>query len=135
YSSALYGPQAALFYSQAGNTDLTWETSKKTDVGFEVGLFNNRLTAEFAYYNNNIDGLILNDPQSPSTGVAYTNTLPTSAVTLAGGTVPVNIGRMVNTGVELTLNARLVSKRDFSWNSSFNIATLKNEVKELATGN
>ena len=135
YSSALYGPQAALFYSQAGNVDLTWETSKKTDVGFEIGFFNNRLTAEFAYYNNNIDGLILNDPQSPSTGVAFTNTLPTSVVTLAGGTVPVNIGRMVNSGIELTLNARLVSKRDFSWNSSFNIATLKNEVKELATGN
>lgn len=135
FTSALYGSQSALFYSQAGNTALTWETSKKLDVGFEVGLFNNRLTAEFAYYNNNIDGLVLNDPQSPSKGVAFINTLPTSAATLAGGTVPVNIGRMVNRGIELALNARVISQKDFTWTSNFNISTLKNEVKELATGN
>ncbi len=135
FTSALYGSQSALFYSQAGNTDLTWETSKKTDIGFEAGLLNNRITVDFAYYNNDIDGLVLNDPQSPSKGVAFINTLPTSAATLAGGVVPVNIGRMVNTGFELSVNAKVINKKDFNWSSNFNIATLKNEVKELASGN
>jgi TonB-linked SusC/RagA family outer membrane protein len=135
FTSALYGPQSALFYSQAGNTDLTWETSKKTDIGFEAGFLKNRINIEFAYYNNNIDGLVLNDPQSPSKGVAFSNTLPTSLATLAGGTVPVNIGRMVNTGFEFSINARVIDKKDFTWSSNFNIGTLKNEVKELATGN
>ncbi|MBL7737712.1 MAG: TonB-dependent receptor [Chitinophagaceae bacterium] len=135
FTSGLYGSQAALFYSQAGNTDLTWETSKKTDIGFEAGFFNNRITLDFAYYKNDIDGLILNDPQSPSKGVAFTNTLPTSLATLAGGTVPVNIGRMVNKGIEITINAKVINKKDFTWSSNFNIGTLHNEVKELATGN
>lgn len=135
FTSTLYGSQSALFYSQAGNTNLTWETSKKVDIGFEASFLNNRITADFAYYNNNIDGLILNDPQSPSTGVAFTNVLPTSLVTLAGGTVPVNIGRMVNSGFEIGINAKVISRKDFTWNSNFNIGTLKNEVKELASGN
>lgn len=107
----------------------------QTDIGFEAGFLNNKITAEFAYYFNDIDGLVLNDPQSPSKGVAFTNTLPTTASTLAGGTVPVNIGRMVNKGFEFTLNAKIVNQKDFSWSSNFNIATLKNEVKSLATGN
>jgi TonB-linked SusC/RagA family outer membrane protein len=135
FTSALYGPQSALFYSQAGNTALTWETSKKFDIGFEAGFLNNRLNVEFAYFNNNIDGLVLNDPQSPSKGVAFINTIPTSLSTLAGGTVPVNIGRMVNRGLEFTINAKVINQKDFTWNSNFNISTLKNEVKELATGN
>ena len=135
YTSALYGSQAALFYSQAGNTDLTWETSKKTDIGFEAGFLNNRLNFEFAYYKNDIDGLVLNDPQSPSKGVAFTNIIPTGAATLAGGIVPVNIGRMVNTGIEVSINAKIITKKDFTWTSNFNIGTLKNDVKELATGN
>ncbi|MBC7946670.1 MAG: TonB-dependent receptor, partial [Chitinophagaceae bacterium] len=135
FTSALYGSQTALFYSQAGNTDLTWETSKKTDIGIEASFLKNRISTEITYYNNNIDGLVLNDPQSPSKGVAFTNTLPTSLSTLAGGTVPVNIGRMTNKGFEFTLNARIIDRKDFTWNSNFNIATLKNEVKELATGN
>lgn len=135
FSSALYGSQPALFYSQAGNTDLTWETSKKVDIGFEAAFLNNRINLDVAYYHNNIDGLILNDPQSPSTGVAFTNTLPTSAVTLAGGTVPFNIGRMVNNGFEVSINAKVINKRSFTWTTNFNIGTMKNEVKELATGN
>jgi TonB-dependent starch-binding outer membrane protein SusC len=135
YTSALYGSQAALFYSQAGNVDLTWETSKKTDIGFEASVLNNRITFEFAYYKNNIDGLVLNDPQSPSKGVAFTNIIPTGAATLSGGIVPVNIGRMVNSGIEVSINAKIINKKDFTWSSNFNIGTLKNVVRELATGN
>jgi TonB-linked SusC/RagA family outer membrane protein len=46
FSSGLYGSGGTVAYSQAGNPNLTWETSKKTDVGLNFGLFNDRLTAE-----------------------------------------------------------------------------------------
>jgi hypothetical protein len=42
---------------------------------------------------------------------------------------------MVNTGLEFALNTVPVKTANFSWNSNFNITTLKNEVKELAEGN
>jgi hypothetical protein len=42
---------------------------------------------------------------------------------------------MVNTGFELSLNTTPIRTQNFTWNSNFNITTLKNEVKSLAQGN
>lgn len=122
FSTGLYGTASSLFFSQAGNTNLTWETSKKLDIGLELGFWNNRVTTEITYYNNNIDNLLLNDPQAPSRGIP-------------GNSILTNIGRMVNNGLEFVINAQVIRKKDFNWNTSFNITTLANEVKALATGN
>jgi hypothetical protein len=122
FSSGLYGTQPNLFYSQAGNANLKWETSTKLDVGFDMSLFSNRVNVEFAYFKNNIDNLILNNPQSPSTGIP-------------GNAILTNIGSMVNTGIELTLNTTPIRNADVTWQSNFNITTLKNEVTALAEGN
>lgn len=123
FGSGLYGGVGTLAYSSTGNNIITWETSKKTDVGFSFGLFKERLTGEFAYYKNDIDGLLLNVPQAPSTGIPNTNNAILS-----------NTGRMYNKGVEITLNGALVQSRNFNWNSNFNIAFNKNEVTALAPG-
>ncbi|RBL92519.1 SusC/RagA family TonB-linked outer membrane protein [Chitinophaga flava] len=118
YTPSLYGGDGSLYYSQTGNPQLGWEVSKKTDLGISFGLFNGRLTGEAAYYYNNIDGLILFLTQPPSAGV------PT--------TIPTNIGRMYNRGFEFSVNAVAINKKDFQWNSSFNISFNKNEVTDLA---
>lgn len=120
YGSGLYGGAATLAFNSVGNNILKWETSKKTDVGFSFGLLNDRITGEFSYYYNNIDGLILNVAQAPSTG------LPNSPQQ--------NVGSMYNKGIELSLNAAIIQHKDFSWNSSFNITTNKNNVTALAPG-
>lgn len=134
-STGLYGGFGGSFFSQAGNANLNWESSKKTDIGLEFGILNNRITAELAYYYNDIDGLILADPQAPSRGVPLSNlTTTTSLITLSSGTITRNVGRMVNSGFEFSVNARVIEKKDFQWTTSFNIGTLKNKVKELATG-
>ncbi|WP_336516109.1 TonB-dependent receptor [Pollutibacter soli] len=122
FNSGLYGTQGTLFYSQAGNRNLKWESSTKLDLGFEMGLFNNRINLDFAYYNNDINNLILNNPQAPSVGIP-------------GNSILTNIGRMVNSGIEVSVNANIIRTKDFSWNSNFNITTVKNEVKALAEGN
>jgi TonB-linked SusC/RagA family outer membrane protein len=120
YGSGLYGGNGTVVYNQAGNSNLTWETSKKTDIGLNFGILNDRITGEVVYYNNNIDGLLLFVPQPPSAGV------PTS--------IPQNIGTMYNRGFEFTLNAAILQKKDFSWNSSLNISTNTNKVTALAPG-
>jgi TonB-dependent starch-binding outer membrane protein SusC len=84
------------------------------------GVMNDRITGDIAFYKNNIDGLILAVQQPPSAG------LPNAINT--------NVGTMYNQGVEFTLNATAITKKDFSWNSSFNIAYNKNEVTALAPG-
>jgi TonB-dependent starch-binding outer membrane protein SusC len=120
YAAGLYGTNPSLVFSNAGNPDLTWETSTKTDVGISFGILKERITADIAYYKNNIDGLILAVQQPPSAG------LPNAINT--------NVGTMYNKGYEVTINANLVSKRDFSWSTSFNLAHNKNLVTSLAPG-
>ncbi|RYF72163.1 MAG: SusC/RagA family TonB-linked outer membrane protein, partial [Cytophagaceae bacterium] len=120
YSSGLYGGAASLNFSSVGNPNLQWETSKKTDVGFTFGLLNDRITGEVAYYKNDIDNLILNVAQSPSTG------LPTSP--------PQNVGSMYNKGLELSFNARIINTKNFQWSSNFNITFNENQVTALAPG-
>ena len=120
YGSGLYGGQPTLVFNQAGNPDLKWETSTKTDIGMNFGVLNDRLLVDFAWYNNDISDLILNVPQSPSTG------LPSS--------VPLNVGTMFNKGIELSISGTPVRSRDFSWTSNFNLTVNKNEVTSLAPG-
>ncbi|MBC7948485.1 MAG: TonB-dependent receptor [Chitinophagaceae bacterium] len=120
YGSGLYGGVATLAFSSVGNDKITWETSKKLDVGFSFGLFNERLTADVAYYHNDIDNLLLSVPQAPSAG------LPNNILQ--------NVGTMYNKGIEFAISGSPIQKKDFSWYSSFNFAYNKNEVTALANG-
>jgi TonB-linked SusC/RagA family outer membrane protein len=118
YSGGLYGSIATLSYSQAGNTALTWETSKKTDIGLTFGILQDRIQGEFAYYQNDIDGLILNVQQAPSKGIP-------------GNVIPANVGSMSNKGIELSIKFNAIQSGDFSWTINANLTTLKNEVTSL----
>lgn len=121
YGAGVYNTNPSLNYTQAGNKNIQWETSTKTDVGFNFGLFKDVVSGEFAYYYNNINNLILNVPQSPSAGIP-------------GNSVTQNVGAMWNKGVELTLNATPVNKRDLGWNLSLNLTHNVNRVTQLAPG-
>lgn len=120
YNSGLYAANPTLFFSQPGNANLSWETSKKTDYGLSFGAFDDRLRGEFAYYRNLLDGLILNVPQSPSRGIP-------------DNIIPANVGSMRNTGVELSLSFNAVKTTNFSWTVNGNLTTLENRVLALAT--
>jgi len=120
YVSGLYAANSTLYFNNAGNTSLTWETSKKTDIGLSFGLLQDRLTGDFAYYRNTVDGLILDVPQAPSKGIP-------------NNTIAANVGSMRNTGVELNLRFNAIQKKDFNWTVSGNITTLKNRVLSLVS--
>ena len=123
YGSGTYaGLATTLSPSQTGNTDLRWETSKKTDVGFNISILNNRITIDADYYKNNVDGMILDAVQAPSKGIP-------------GNTITYNVGSMYNSGFEFDINAQIINAKDFRWSANFNISTLKNEVTELANNN
>jgi len=121
FNSGLYGAQPTFFFTQAGNPDLSWETSKKIDAGIVFGLFNDRLQGEYTYFKNEIDGIVLAAPQSPSKGIP-------------GNSILINVGAMENTGHEFGLSATVLRRGKFSWTSSANITLMKNKVIELAEG-
>lgn len=121
YAAGTYAGIPTLGLSQAGNANLQWETSNKTDVGFNVAFFNGRFTLEADYYKNVIDGLVLDAKQAPSRGI------PNNSISS-------NVGSMYNRGVEITLGAQILNKKNIQWNANFNISTLKNKVTALASG-
>src|SRR5690606_18928095 len=69
YGPELYGTQSAIAFDRVGNGDLRWETSKKIDIGFDLGLFDNRITASFDYFKNDISDMILQAPTPPTAGI------------------------------------------------------------------
>jgi TonB-linked SusC/RagA family outer membrane protein len=59
---AIFGddiPNSAASYGVYGNPDLRWEVTTQTDIGLEVGTFNNRLTAELDYYHKVTDDILV----------------------------------------------------------------------------
>jgi TonB-linked SusC/RagA family outer membrane protein len=121
YGSGLYANSATLSFSQAGNADLQWETSDKYDGSLSFSLFKDKIQTEISYYYNNINGLVLSVPQSPSKGIP-------------NNTIPANVGSMYNTGAEISITSYNISKPNFSWTTTFNFSTLKNRVTALAPG-
>jgi TonB-dependent starch-binding outer membrane protein SusC len=121
YSSSTYAGVPTLYFGQAGNPNLQWESSKKVDVGFNASLWDSRVNVEVDYYKNNVDGLILNAPQAASQGIP-------------GNSIAANVGSLYNQGVEIVIDAAVITKGKFQWNANINLATLKNRVTSLGTG-
>ena len=98
------------------NRGLKWETTDTKNIGFDLGMFNNRLTGSINYYVNQTEDLLITKRLSPSAG--YENPI-------------LNVGKIRNNGVEIELNWSDKVK-DFEYNIGFNFSTTKNEVVELA---
>ena len=104
--------------SGLANNDLKWESTYQFDIGFDLGLFNNRISITSDYYSKITKDLLFN-ATIPSQG-GFTSILQ-------------NVGSVQNKGVELQLNAVLIDKA-FKWNISGNIDFNRNKVIKLNGG-
>jgi len=100
------------------NPDLRWEKTAQTDVGIELGLFQNRITLEADYYYRKTTDMLLDAPVPQTSGYA---------------TIRRNVGSMENRGFEFALNTVNIDNGPFEWNTTFNISFNRNRVLELAT--
>jgi len=127
-SSAPYANQSILNFNTGSgggyyydftnaNPYLTPERQQTFEMGTEVKLFNNRLSAEATYYKTkNSDLIAENFRASYATGFVL-NTL--------------NVGSNENTGIEIVLDYAVVNKKNFSWNTRFNFNRMRNKVTSL----
>lgn len=102
--------------AELGNPKLKWETLHATNVGLDLGLFNNRLSIGVDWYNNQISDMLLSCT-IPST-LGYTKQMQ-------------NIGKMRNRGWEISLNTVNVTTRNFQWTSSLNLSFNRSKVIAL----
>ena len=99
-----------------GNEDLKWESSESTNIGFDAGFLNNKLTFSAEYYVKNTSDILL------PIGLPY----------IIGDVSPtiVNAGEVSNKGVEFSLNFR-ESSNEFKYSLNANIGTVVNSVEKL----
>jgi TonB-linked SusC/RagA family outer membrane protein len=98
------------------NYNLGWEKSREFDAGLDLILLGGKLSFVFDYYNKITEDMLW--------GVA----VPISS---GFSSVQDNIGEIQNQGVEFAVSSTNVSKRDFTWNTDFNISFNRNEVLDM----
>ena len=109
----------SLAYSptQNPNPDLKWESTKQTNIGVDFSLFN-RITGSFEWYNKQTEDLL------------YTYQVPQPPYLV--GTMLANVGDLSNKGIELTLNANIISNKNFTWDTNFTFAKNKQKIEKLS---
>jgi len=100
----------------SANRDITWEKNANFNVGFDFGLFDNRISVEAEYFQRKISDMLYLRPLPPSAGLLN---------------IPENNGDMQNTGFEVTLNADIIRRKEFNLSFSFNTTHYDNEITKL----
>lgn len=121
YGAKLVGPMAGIAWNVMGNNNLKWETTETFDIGLDGALFNNRMTFEIAYWQKNSKDLVLRVPTPPTMGIPNNYYYD-------------NIGKIKNSGFELTVGGTIINTKDWNRHSDINFSTVKNTVKELYGG-
>lgn len=107
-------------YPNSYNADLKWETTTTWNVGLDFGFLNNRVTAAVDWYLRQTKDLLYSTPIFGLGTAAKMNS---------------NIGNMRNTGVEVTITAKPVVTKDFSWSTGFNWAFNDSKITSLTGDN
>ncbi|NAY90509.1 SusC/RagA family TonB-linked outer membrane protein [Muricauda sp. JGD-17] len=104
---------------EQGDPDIAPERQEEFELGFDAGLFNNRLGIEFTYYKQEVTDLLLPRELSPSTGF---------------GSRIENVGDLENKGIELLLRGAPIKTDDFSWDVTATFSKNENVVTSVAGG-
>jgi TonB-linked SusC/RagA family outer membrane protein len=117
-SQNLLGVQG-LVRGNIGNPDLQWERVKKINFGADLGLFNERINISMDVYGKKTADMLIYESVSDLSGFDY---------------VLSNSGAMRTFGAELSLNTRVISSPDFTFDFGLNLATYKNKIQTLPNG-
>ncbi len=112
-------PTIGAYPDLLANPNLKWETSRQTDIGFDLRMLGNRLGVTFDWYEKKtLDWLV------QPTGLGIWGT----------GAPYINGGDIKNTGVELSLSWN-DNVGDFTYGVNVNLTHNRNKVLRIANGN
>jgi TonB-linked SusC/RagA family outer membrane protein len=117
-ATSIDGYPFGITFTRLVNPNLQWEVSTQTDIGIDFALLDYRLTGTLDYFNKRSTNILLEvqpaDPVQP-TDRFWTN---------------INDMIIQNKGVELSLNYRGNSQRNFSYSVGGNVTFIRNQVKD-----
>jgi hypothetical protein len=100
------------------NPDLTWETSKIAQVGFESSFFNRRLDVDVDLYDKRTVNLFFTENLFPSIG---------------SSTYQYNDGELTNRGIEFNVVGKIIQEENFRLSLSVNGEIFENEITRMPT--
>jgi TonB-linked SusC/RagA family outer membrane protein len=103
--------------AQLANPDLKWESTRQTNIGFDLSLLKDRLTISGDVYEKYTSNLLLNLPLASSSGFS---------------SILTNAGEMSNRGGELSISSINLDGA-FKWTTNFNISRNINKIEKLPT--
>ena len=116
YGSQAYNGNTGFLIGNLPNPALKWEKTRTFEVGLDMSFFDNRLNANFTYYNR-------------LTMDKYANlSLPS---TTGFSSIKNNNGEFRNRGLEIELSGKILKTKDFTWDMGGNISFNKNKVISL----
>ena len=117
-SFPLAGVNAFTLSNVMGNSTLKPEMTTEFELGLNMAFFHNRLAFDFSFYNRNTNNQTLSMSLDNATGFSSRN---------------VNIGKIRNTGIELSLTGTPIKTRDWQWDLNWNISHNKSKVVDLSS--
>lgn len=107
---------STLQIDRMANNDLKWESTASWNVGLDLGFLDNRINGSIEWY------------YMPTTDLLMDRSLPS----ISGyGSVITNLGKVVNSGLEISINSINIEKENFSWSTTFGLSHNKNRIKHL----
>ena len=116
-SGSNYHSVPGMVPASINNNELTWEVSKKFDIGVDLQ-FIDRINVTLDYYNEKTTDALFEMPLSRTTGMKQTYQ---------------NIGAIRNRGFELSVNASIIKNKDLNWTAYFNLTHNQNKVIKLSS--
>ncbi|TKG96424.1 SusC/RagA family TonB-linked outer membrane protein [Puteibacter caeruleilacunae] len=98
------------------NPTLLWESTSSLDIGFDMGLLNNKHTLFFDYYDKRTKDRLTGLPLAAQTGF---------------NTITSNVGTVQNKGFEIGVNAKVLGKSEFKWNVDLTFSMNRTFVLKL----
>ncbi|WP_299799178.1 TonB-dependent receptor [uncultured Maribacter sp.] len=114
--------QTGFTLSRIANPDLKWETTTQSNVGLDIGFFDNSVNLTLDYFVKKTDDLLL------------FKTLPADQSGITNRGQWQNVGEMENKGFELAADFQSDRTKDFSYNVGVNFSVIDNKLLSLGEG-
>jgi TonB-linked SusC/RagA family outer membrane protein len=111
-------PRTAFINTTLENKDLHWESTSQFDIGIDFTLVKNRISITADYYNKKTTDLLIETPIPGSVGIP-------------GNTALQNAGSIENKGFEFQVSSKNMNRKDFRWNTDFNIYFNRGKVLDI----
>ncbi len=121
YSVGYNGTNHTAALDNVANPELKWETTTNLNAGIDFAILDYKVSGTLEYFNKSTEDLLFQNPTiQPAPASTYWINLP---------------GKVVNTGVELSLNTTLVDNESMTWDLGGNVTFLKNELQDYEGAN